>query len=414
MLIIEMIFVSALLLLAVCVGGELSIEERRAKRLEEIKKYKTCSYGNHKGHFTRVEVDLREAVEQASTPAGACEARKKPSPTERFKYWNYLRTGEMTVADVTKNMNADCKGEKVDLGPWSERMPNRVYAWSVDFHPAPGVCNMHVYHDIGVTLHLECDAEPYCERAGVCRDRMNEVFGLGYSAIGYALDPDPPTTIKKFYQVYKDDEEMKRVDVFICSHPAANCELFEPFLNDSDTKSLIMYPTTRLEFGRNDPLLHWREKEIKTMGSWFELTPRWKRTVNFIHQYSSAKRTGKKRLWLVANNMYDVAYTEYFTGIRPVYIPSWCGDLDNSYGHSKDFTGCTLNSLPGGDPADIYKPENDMAVFVTHFNKQWARGEVGYVFCYTCSSFLFLFLISLTLSHPSIAAFLHPLTRHGI
>ena len=112
------------------------------------------------------------------------------------------------------------------------------------------------------------------------------------------------------------------MDVFICSHPAANCELFEPLVQASETKSMIMFPTTRLEFGRNDPLVHFREVEIKKMGTWHELSARWERLIDFIHRYSSSANGNVKRLWLVANNMYDLAYTEYFTGIRPEYIPS--------------------------------------------------------------------------------------------
>jgi len=47
------------------------------------------------------------------------------------------------------------------------------------------------------------------------------------------------------YEAYKDDEEFKRIDAFICSHPAANCEIFHML-----GTPLVMYPTTRLEFGR--------------------------------------------------------------------------------------------------------------------------------------------------------------------
>ena len=281
----------------------------------------------------------------------------------------------MTLDEVKKTMENDCLEKQTNLGPWSERMSNRVYAWSVDFHPAPGVCNFPIYNDIGVTLHLECDNEPFCSTGGVCRDRMKQAFGLCYAAVGFALDPEPNTTIKNFYEAYKDDEEMKRVDVFICSHPAANCELFEPLVQDSETKSMIMFPTTRLEFGRNDPLVHFREMEIKKMGTWFELPERWKKTIKFIHKYHSSANGSKQRLWLVANNMYDLAYTEYFTGIRPVYIPSWCGDLDHSFGHAHDWTGCSLLSYNISDK-ELYQPEfKDLALFVTHSNAHMAGAD---------------------------------------
>lgn len=347
------------------------IEENRRKRLELQGSYPSCRYGSHPGKWVKTELDIRKA----STSVEACGSRKKPSAPERRKFWNPLRTGEMTLEEVKKTMEADCLQKQPNLGPWSERMPNRVYAWSVDFHPAPGVCNFPVYNDIGVTLHLECDTEPQCRRGGVCRNRL-KAFELGFAGKGYALDPEPNKTISEFYQAIKDDEEMNRVDVFVCSHPAANCELFEPLIEASDTKSMIMYPTTRLEFGRNDPMVHWREVEIKKMGTWFELSNRWKRLMDFMHKYSSSVNGKKKRLWLVANNMYDLAYTEYFTGIRPVYIPSWCGDLDNSFGHSTDWTGCSLLAY---NTSKLYHPEHDLSLFVTHTNKHMAGNDPKHV-----------------------------------
>lgn len=365
----------SLMILVSLVGADESqkaaAEEARRKRLELLDTYPACSYGSHPGRWPKTEVQLRLAARSVE----ACGIRKKPHPNERKKFWNPLRTGEMTLDEVKKTMENDCLEKQTNLGPWSERMSNRVYAWSVDFHPAPGVCNFPIYNDIGVTLHLECDNEPFCSTGGVCRNRLKQEFGLGYAAVGFALDPEPNTTIKNFYEAYKDDEEMKRVDVFICSHPAANCELFEPLVQDSETKSMIMFPTTRLEFGRNDPLVHFREMEIKKMGTWFELPERWKKTIKFIHKYHSSANGSKQRLWLVANNMYDLAYTEYFTGIRPVYIPSWCGDLDHSFGHAHDWTGCSLLSYNISDK-ELYQPEfKDLALFVTHSNAHMAGAD---------------------------------------
>lgn len=46
---------------------------------------------------------------------------------------------------------------------------------------------------------------------------------------------------------------MARVDVVVCSHPAANCELFMPL-----NRTMIVYPSTRLEFGRDDESIDWR------------------------------------------------------------------------------------------------------------------------------------------------------------
>lgn len=124
---------------------------------------------------------------------------------------------------------------------------------------------------------------------------------------------------KTFYELNKDDPEFRRIDLFMCSHPAANCELFEKF-----KKPMILFATTRLEFGRDDQNIGWRVREINKMNSKSELKSRQKEWISFIQNHY---KFGD--LLLVANSVYDVEYIHYFTGIRPIYIPSWCGDLDN-------------------------------------------------------------------------------------
>ena len=343
-------------------------------RLEEEKHLPKCEISGHPGHVPREDMVIYNGTKKNLL----CKNRR-PTTEDRIQYWVELQTGEMTDEEVIKSLTASCVGGNSTgiLGPWDKRMPGRVYAWSADFHPAPGSCNFPVYRDIGVTLHLECDTKPNCEAAGVCRKRMKDVFAIGFQATGYALDPKPPETIKKFYKAYKDDPEMNRVDVFMCSHPAANCELFEPFITEANsTKSMVMFPTTRLEFGRNDPYVTWRMREIKLWGTFASLPERWRNTVNFIHRYSSSDNvTGRKRLWLAVNNMYDAAYVHYFTGIRPTYIPSWCGDEDQSFGYQKKWSTCSLWSYDGTN--NTYAPKYDVALFVPHRNMQWAGVGAG-------------------------------------
>ncbi len=50
---------------------------------------------------------------------------------------------------------------------------------------------------------------------------------------------------KQFYEYYKNDLLMKRVDAFVCFHPAAMCELFMPF-----NRTIIVIASTRYELGR--------------------------------------------------------------------------------------------------------------------------------------------------------------------
>jgi hypothetical protein len=51
---------------------------------------------------------------------------------------------------------------------------------------------------------------------------------------------------KQFYEAYKNDQEMNKVDAFMCFHPAAMCELFMPF-----NRTLIIIASTRYELGRH-------------------------------------------------------------------------------------------------------------------------------------------------------------------
>ncbi len=51
---------------------------------------------------------------------------------------------------------------------------------------------------------------------------------------------------QRFYEVYKNDSEMNRVNIFMCFHPVSMCELFMPF-----NRTLIVIASTRYELGRH-------------------------------------------------------------------------------------------------------------------------------------------------------------------
>lgn len=98
---------------------------------------------------------------------------------------------------------------------------------------------------------------------------------------------------------------------------------------------MVLFFTTRLEFGRNDMNIAWRRAAVKHAYGQSQVEPRQKEWVEFILRHHATGQVA-----LVANSMYDVEYVEYFTGIRPVYIPSWCGDADYSYGQRPEWVGC--------------------------------------------------------------------------
>jgi hypothetical protein len=280
-----------------------------------------------------------------------------PDMNERLKYYNDVRTTEMTKAELAMHVSMFCENGDTPVIDWATRFPNRVYAWTVDFHPAPASCNIPIYRDIGVVLHPEIDHEPFCQYSGFCRQRLNSLFGLGGYMAGFALDPDYIPLINDFHEALKDDPEYNRIDVFMCSHPAANCELFVPF-----EKPMILFFTTRLEFGRNDQNIPWRAREISKWNSYGELESRTKDFAEMVIKYHN---TG--RIAVTANSRYDAEYVHYFTGIRPTYIPSWCGDLDNSFGLESEWIGCELNTT-------AHNPIYNVSLIVPYKQRLWALG----------------------------------------
>ena len=91
----------------------------------------------------------------------------------------------------------------------------------------------------------------------------------------------------------------RRVPLF---HPAATCELFVPF-----NKPIIIVATIRIDNGRT---------------LWYRRA-RWLRVFRRI--------AADPRNVVAANNRFDVAYTRYFTGVRSLLLPSFCGYARRSY-----------------------------------------------------------------------------------
>jgi len=176
---------------------------------------------------------------------------------------------------------------------------------------------MPIFRDAGAVVHAEIDFGN-CMYQGYCKDRLKVLSFDNWK--GFSLesgDMSADALIEKFYNTYEHDPEFERIDAFICSHPAANCQLFMKF-----KKPIIVYATTRIEFGRHDSGVFWRK------GIWNE-----EKGKAMWHQWVDDMRTLSQdpRNVIAANNRYDAAYIRYFTGIDALYIPSWCGDLNYEY-----------------------------------------------------------------------------------
>ncbi|CAG9462694.1 unnamed protein product [Pedinophyceae sp. YPF-701] len=238
------------------------------------------------------------------------------------RYWELAKMVELVQATWDQGLpfpksklgDSVCSSDDIvtaerrnQLCPWERRYPDRLYMLSVDLHAGPIACNMDLFYDIGVEVHPEIDFNN-CIFFNTCKDRLKVLDFDDWR--GFSLDPTPEDLRRDFFEAYRNDPEMQRVDMVICSHPAANCELFLPL-----NKPMIVYLTTRLEFGRNDEVVAWRKPYIS------ENSPhRWKQWVANIQTMAE----DPKHIF-AANNLFDAAYLQYHTGVKALTLPSWCG-----------------------------------------------------------------------------------------
>ncbi len=170
----------------------------------------------------------------------------------------------------------------------------RPVFWSQDFHITPMMDIKSLLKPIGVRM-IEKSLSFSCASAGNCGTDLkviNKYNGMKLTA----------NLTSQFYEAYHNDSEMLRVTTFVCTLPVSMCEAFVSF-----NKSILIIANTRYEMGRTDP------------ESWIKLN----RLLQDVQQ--SAKGI------VAANNVYDANYIEYFTGIKPVLLPNFCGYLNATY-----------------------------------------------------------------------------------
>ncbi len=197
----------------------------------------------------------------------------------------------------------------------SEHSLQRTVVWSTDLHAGPIGCQVSMFS----TLNIDVVAEIDFKNCQLFRNTKGENLcavdrrGLRINRnLGFSLDPKPNNTRRTLYEHYRRQSKFVASDVVFCSHPAANCEVYLPF-----DKSILIYNTQRLEFGRDDEFVVWRRKIIGP-----DRRERWQ---HWIHNLKAISKSDANII--AANNMYDVMHMQYYTGIETKYIPSWCGDL---------------------------------------------------------------------------------------
>lgn len=250
-----------------------------------------------------------------------------PRAEEIIKYKTKLQMGELNPDQLAPaicgnqglfKMHPKCKTFEEqyynELTNWSERFPNQFYVWTSDFHSGPIICNMHIFRQLGMVIHAEVD-HGHCVYNQICKDRLKVLANDDWR--GFSLNPCPQKMRKNFYETYRNDPEMNRVDIITCSHPAANCELYMPL-----NKTLIVYVTTRLEFGRHDEEIDWEKPYTRDA---IQIDTRWREWLHNLKTIALSPRSV-----LAANNWYDKKYVEYFTGLKVEYLPSLCAPTKNA------------------------------------------------------------------------------------
>ncbi|CAF3922635.1 unnamed protein product, partial [Adineta steineri] len=195
--------------------------------------------------------------------------------------------------------------------------------------------------------------------SGSCYETKTCAKKLKVLHVGNALWPTYLIR-QEFYKAYKNDSEMNQVNIFMCFHPAAMCEMFMPF-----NRTLIVIASTRYELGR-----YGKEDWIN-----------WNKNLQII--------ATNPRNVVAGNNLYDAEYIRYFTGIKAIVLPSLCAYTNVSYApkikkpflitpiHGKEFPiEFTLNltnalqrlkvSINVSHLREVYKDRYDYSQLVQH------------------------------------------------
>lgn len=172
--------------------------------------------------------------------------------------------------------------------------------WSMEYHIAGIRDTKHLLTPMGVRF-IDKSLAGMCDITNTCKGKksLKIINSKNVLNFNYSLIP-------KFYDAYKDDDEMKTVDAFFCFYPTAICEIFMPF-----NKSLIVMSPTRYEVGR------------------FGMR-RWTKWNNNLLQIANTPGNV-----VAGTNLYDVNYIKYFTGFQPQLIPSYCGYSRYKYSPSR-------------------------------------------------------------------------------
>lgn len=187
----------------------------------------------------------------------------------------------------------------------------QVVVWTNDFHIST-IGNVKKLLQGGGVTFIDKSLSGHCHTTGTC------AIDLKILNQGNGISPDEATR-RQFADAYANDTQFGGVDVVMCFHPSAMCELFMGM-----NKRLFVIATTRYEMGR---------ESAEQWSQW---------NANLLKIYSDKMNV------VAANNLYDANYIEFFTGIRPLLLPSFIAVEDKYAGNSTDILVAEMHSSSSG------------------------------------------------------------------
>lgn len=265
-----------------------------------------------------------------------------PFPTPRVG-WEHVGSvyinGKMRAID-TEILSRTIPPTKCSLqtytnGNTQKNGTSKITVWSNDFHISTIANVKKILEPMDVNF-IDKSLSAHCDLTKTCATDLKVLTRIN------GISPDSNIR-SQFYRAYKEDIDFHTVDVVMCFHPSAMCELFMPF-----NKRIFVIATTRYEMGREDTI------------SW----TLWNKNLEKI-------ASDPKNL-IAANNAYDAKYIEYFTGIRPTLLPSWISMQDKYKGTHRDILVAPIHS-PGASFIwkSLYKISNrfqDVKVKYGHYS----------------------------------------------
>ena len=152
-------------------------------------------------------------------------------------------------------------------------------------------------HSVIIADHPQRDS-PY--RAALTRPNIifpkdnRELAPFIYSHKTFA-EPLLENDIRSFFDYYRNDPVMLRVNAFYCSFPSSICETYMPL-----NRTIIWLPAHRFTLGRCS------RKEIDRL---------------ILHMQQSVRPEQEPKNFVAAGGRYDQEYIRYYTGLDPILLP---------------------------------------------------------------------------------------------